>query len=112
MRTLIRNATLIDGSGEPAREHVTLVLDDHQIAGVIPRPSPYYDRADEIIDALGELVIPGVLNHHVHGLTRGPLMFGRARVQRPTGALQLGPSCCRKGSPVPAMWTVLESRRR
>ena len=40
MRTLIRNATLIDGSGEPAREHVTLVLDDHQIAGVIPRPSP------------------------------------------------------------------------
>ena len=40
MRTVIRNATLIDGSGKPAREHVTLVLDDHQIAGVIPRPSP------------------------------------------------------------------------
>ena len=75
MRTLIRNATLIDGSGEPARERVTLVIDDHQIAGVIPRPSPYYDRADEIIDARGGFVIPGVLNHHVHGLTRGPLMI-------------------------------------
>jgi predicted amidohydrolase len=75
VRTLIRNATVIDGSGAPPMEGVTLAIDDHQIAGVIARPSPYYDRADEVLDARGGFVIPGVINHHVHGLTCGPLMI-------------------------------------
>jgi predicted amidohydrolase len=75
MRTLIRNATLVDGTGRPPHQNVTVAIDDHVVAGVIPRPSPYYDRADRLIDARGGYVIPGVLNHHVHGLTRGPLMI-------------------------------------
>ncbi len=75
MRTLIRNATLIDGTGASARENVTVAIEDHLIDGIIPRASPYYDRAERLIDARGGYVIPGVLNHHVHGLTRGPLMI-------------------------------------
>jgi predicted amidohydrolase len=75
VRTLIRNATVVDGSGAPPQEGVTLAIDDHQIAGVIARPSPYYDRADEVLDARGGFVLPGAINHHVHGLTRGPLMI-------------------------------------
>jgi predicted amidohydrolase len=75
MRTLIRNATLVDGTGAPPRENVTLAIEDHLIDGVIPRPSPYYDRAERLVDARGGFVIPGVLNHHIHGLTRGPLMI-------------------------------------
>ncbi len=75
MRTLIRNATVVDGTGGPIREAASVVIDDHLIEGVVDRPAPYYDRADRIIDARGGYVIPGVLNHHVHGLTRGPLMI-------------------------------------
>jgi cytosine/adenosine deaminase-related metal-dependent hydrolase len=70
MRTLIRNAVLVDGTGAPPRENVTVAIGDHLIDGVIPRPAPYYDRAERLIDARGGFVIPGVLNHHVHGLTR------------------------------------------
>jgi len=75
MRTLIRNATVVDGTGGPVRERASVIVEDHLIAGVVDRPAPYYDRADRIIDARDGYVLPGVLNHHVHGLTRGPLMI-------------------------------------
>lgn len=87
MRTLIIGATLIDGTGSPAREDVTVVLEDHLVSEVIPRRAPYYDRGAPVVDARGGFVLPGVINHHVHGLTRGPLMIvgepplGDARVQ-------------------------------
>lgn len=75
MRTLIINATLVDGTGAPPREDVTVVVEDHLVADVMPRRAPYYDRGAPIVDARGGFVLPGVINHHVHGLTRGPLMI-------------------------------------
>ena len=75
MRTLVVNGVLIDGSGAPARSPVSVLIEDHLIEAVIERWAPYYDTADVVIDARGGFVIPGVINHHVHGLTRGPLMI-------------------------------------
>jgi alpha-D-ribose 1-methylphosphonate 5-triphosphate diphosphatase PhnM len=75
VRTLIINGIVIDGTGAPARPQSTLVVDDHVIGEIIERRAPYYDRAGTIIDARGGFVLPGVVNHHVHGLTRGPLMI-------------------------------------
>lgn len=75
MRTLITDAVLIDGSGAPPREGVSLIVEDHLIEEVVPRRAPYYDVADVVLDARGGFLIPGVINHHVHGLTRGPLMI-------------------------------------
>jgi imidazolonepropionase-like amidohydrolase len=75
MRTLIIDAVLIDGVGNRPRENVTVVVEDHLITEVIGRRAPYYDRGAPIIDARGGFVLPGLINHHVHGLTRGPLMI-------------------------------------
>lgn len=75
MRTLIIGATLIDGTGAAPREDVTVVVEDHLVTDVVPRRAPYYDRGAPVIDARGGYVLPGVINHHVHGLTRGPLMI-------------------------------------
>ncbi|QIN81948.1 hypothetical protein GBA63_04290 [Rubrobacter tropicus] len=75
MRTLIIGATLVDGTGAPPREDVTVVVEDHLVTDVVPRRAPYYDRGAPVIDARGGFVLPGVINHHVHGLTRGPLMI-------------------------------------
>lgn len=75
MRTLIVNAVLLDGTGAAPRSPVTVVVEDHLIDAVLDRWAPYYDVADTIIDARGGFVLPGVINHHVHGLTRGPLMI-------------------------------------
>jgi predicted amidohydrolase len=75
MRTLICNGVLLDGSGAPPREPVSVVVEDHLVEEVVDRHAPYYDVADVVIDARGGFVLPGVINHHVHGLTRGPLMI-------------------------------------
>src|SRR5918995_3231268 len=75
MRTLIIDATLVDGTGSAPRENVTVVIEDHLVTEIVERRAPYYDRGAPIIDARGGFVLPGVINHHVHGLTRGPLMI-------------------------------------
>jgi alpha-D-ribose 1-methylphosphonate 5-triphosphate diphosphatase PhnM len=75
MRTLIINAVVIDGTGAPPRSASTVVVEDHVIAEIVERSAPYYDRAGTVIDARGGFVLPGLVNHHVHGLTRGPLMI-------------------------------------
>jgi alpha-D-ribose 1-methylphosphonate 5-triphosphate diphosphatase PhnM len=75
VRTLIINAVVVDGTGATARPESTVVVEDHEITEIIERRAPYYDRAGTIIDARGGFVLPGVVNHHVHGLTRGPLMI-------------------------------------
>lgn len=76
MRTLIVNAVLVDGSGAAPRTPVSVVVEDHLIEEVIETYAPYYDTAEVVIDARGGFLLPGVINHHVHGLTRGPLMIG------------------------------------
>lgn len=75
MRTLITNAVLLDGTGADPVEPVTVVIEDHLVEEIIHRHAPYYDVADRVIDARGGFIAPGAINHHVHGLTRGPLMI-------------------------------------
>jgi alpha-D-ribose 1-methylphosphonate 5-triphosphate diphosphatase PhnM len=75
MRTLIIGAVVIDGTGAPPRMDATVVVEDHLVTEIVDRHAPYYDRAGTVIDARGGFVLPGLINHHVHGLTRGPLMI-------------------------------------
>jgi imidazolonepropionase-like amidohydrolase len=75
MRTVVVNAAVIDGTGAEPKADCCVIVQDHMIEDVRPKPAPYYDRADQIIDARGGFVLPGLVNHHAHGLTRGPLMI-------------------------------------
>jgi predicted amidohydrolase len=75
VRVLIRDGVLVDGTGAAPIEHASVVIEDHIVAAVLIDPAPAYDRAELIIEAHGGFVIPGVLDHHAHGMTRGPLMI-------------------------------------
>ena len=68
---LIRDVTIIDGTGASARVHQDLVLRDGKIASVVatgaaPAPAP-----DSVIDGRGLYAIPGLIDAHVH-LGTGP----------------------------------------
>ncbi len=72
-RLAIRNATVIDGSGMPARGPIDIVIEGNTIVemqeldpvairtGVGKRP-----KADAEIDATGKYVLPGFINAHAH----------------------------------------------
>jgi putative selenium metabolism protein SsnA len=65
-RILIKNGTIITfGSPCKVLEHQALLIEDGRIARIAPReaiPGPF----DQVIDAAGQLVMPGLVNAHMH----------------------------------------------
>jgi imidazolonepropionase-like amidohydrolase len=67
---LIENVILIDGTGRPPREGVTLVVEADRIVSIVSSPPP--DVTGTRIDGQGKWAIPGLMDMHVHlrgGLT-------------------------------------------
>jgi imidazolonepropionase-like amidohydrolase len=63
---LLTHATVIDGSGTPARADMTIAIDGAHIRSIYPsgsRPSP---KGAKIEDLHGRYVIPGLIDAHVH----------------------------------------------
>jgi predicted amidohydrolase len=73
MRIAITNTTVVVGDGASVRPDCSVIVEDGLIVDIVPERYPYYDPADALIDAQGGLTIPGLINHHVHGLSVGPI---------------------------------------
>ena len=73
-RLIIRNATLIDGTGAPPRGPVDIVVERNRITAVTTvgatagdmRPSGRPEAATKEIDATGMYVLPGFIDLHLH----------------------------------------------
>jgi imidazolonepropionase-like amidohydrolase len=69
-RTLITNATLIDGTGAPARPGTSLLVTGSRIEAVGPAAEVARAAAagggGQTIDAAGQTVMPGLIEGHVH----------------------------------------------
>jgi imidazolonepropionase-like amidohydrolase len=73
MRTFLTHARVIDGTGAPAVENGTVVVEDSRLvyAGdAAGAPSP--DDGDAAMDLDGKSVLPGLFNVHVHLALRLP----------------------------------------
>jgi imidazolonepropionase-like amidohydrolase len=62
---LIENVTLIDGTGRPPREGVTIVVESDRIVSVAPA-SEVRQSAAARIDGTGKWAVPGLMDMHVH----------------------------------------------
>ena len=73
MRTFLTNARLVDGTGAPALEAATVVINGTTLeyAGdTAHAPQPAGD--DRVVDVAGKTVMPGLFNIHVHLALRLP----------------------------------------
>jgi imidazolonepropionase-like amidohydrolase len=61
----LRNATLIDGTGTPAREHVDITLRAGLIEYVAPT-SQSNPTGAAIVDCTGKFILPGLISAHSH----------------------------------------------
>lgn len=73
MRLAITNTTVVSGDGSTIITDCSVIVEDGLIVDIVPERYPYYDPADQLLDAHGALTIPGLINHHVHGLSVGPI---------------------------------------
>ncbi|MCM4083166.1 amidohydrolase family protein [Paractinoplanes hotanensis] len=72
--TVLHGGALIDGQGTDPRHGVDIVIEGDSVREIVPsRPAETYGAVDEIVDAAGTLVMPGLINNHTHGTAYGPL---------------------------------------
>jgi imidazolonepropionase-like amidohydrolase len=67
--TVIRNGTLIDGSGNSATQNEAIVIEGNRIrsVGLLPGDINLEDRDKVVnIDASGQWIMPGLIDAHVH----------------------------------------------
>lgn len=77
MRRIIVNATIIPGDGETVLPEHSLVIEKGIITDIIPARYLAFDLAEDVLDAKGNVLMPGIINHHSHGSTVGPFnVFG------------------------------------
>lgn len=66
---LLKNVSLIDGSGEPAQQHVNIVVKNGKIFSISKQSDPKHDK---VIDFSGKTIIPLLTNVHGHlGMAKG-----------------------------------------
>src|SRR5262245_31536692 len=62
--TVLRNATLIDGSGAPPQNNVTIVMENGRIRDIGPGVAAPVGAT--VADLAGKFVVPGIINGHGH----------------------------------------------
>src|SRR5207249_4393221 len=63
---VIRNGTLIDGSGRAPTPNDALVIEGNRIRSVGPLPGDIVLEESEIVDAAGQWIMPGLIDAHCH----------------------------------------------
>ncbi len=82
----LTNARLVDGTGGPAQDGMTVVIDGGRITAISDAPPP---AEAETVDLEGRTLMPGLIDAHVHlsSLDRslGPELhpFGLVQAARP-----------------------------
>jgi imidazolonepropionase-like amidohydrolase len=63
---VIEGARLIDGTGAPAREGVTVIVEGERIAAVGGAGRVRAPAGARVVDAAGKTLLPGLIDTHVH----------------------------------------------
>ena len=84
VRTIYADATLIDGTGEPARPHQDIIVEGERIVDIVPHGETASQAATPaiIVNLSGRYVIPGLIDTHVHMATPPAPKMARAMLRR------------------------------
>jgi len=70
---VLKNGTLITGDGITLKKNSSVLLEGEKIVDVTEILDPSVESyASEVIDCQGKAILPGMINHHQHGIMFGP----------------------------------------
>lgn len=76
---LLKDGTVVTGDGYTLLEKASVVVEGTKIADVLERRDEAAERyAERVIDCAGKCILPGMINHHVHGVVFGPVFASGA----------------------------------
>ena len=83
---VLKNFTLIDGTGRPAAANSAMIIDNGRIRWVGPAADLKAPASAETVDLSGKFVMPGIVSLHVHlgnavGLEQDPKFYTRETVE-------------------------------
>jgi imidazolonepropionase-like amidohydrolase len=81
--TVLRGATLIDGTGAPPVRDATLVVQDGRIESIATGAGGSWPSTHEVIDASGLTVLPGLIDCHDHLAFHGYELAARWGLSEP-----------------------------
>ncbi len=82
--TVYRHATLIDGTGAPAKPDMAVITEGERIAAVLPDASLSGAQVDgaKVVDLSGKFLLPGLIDSHQHFATPPDRAEAEARLRR------------------------------
>ncbi len=71
---VLKDARVISGDGVTDLEQASVLVERGRVVDVVSTvPESTLEDVERVIDCAGQLVIPGMINHHTHGCHYGPL---------------------------------------
>lgn len=76
---LLKNGTVVTGDGTTLLPKACVLVDGTKIVDVFERLDAATERnAQQVVDCTGKCIMPGMINHHVHGVVFGPIFASGA----------------------------------
>lgn len=76
---ILKGGTVVTGDGKAVLENANIIVTENTIADVVERYDPSIETyAEEVVDCAGKCIMPGMINHHQHGVTFGPMFASGA----------------------------------
>lgn len=77
---LLKNGTVVTGDGKTVLENASLIIEGDRIAAITQHLDPSAEEnAAGVFDCRGKAILPGMINHHQHGVVFGPVFASGAR---------------------------------
>ena len=71
---VLKNGTVVTGDGSTLLPRASVLVDGYRIVDVVENlDDSVLSQASQVIDCTGKCVMPGMINHHVHGVVFGPV---------------------------------------
>ncbi len=64
--TVLKNVTLIDGTGAKPKPSTSIVVQDNRIESIAPDDRANYPQDSTVYDGMGRWALPGLIDCHVH----------------------------------------------